>query len=399
MRVLLIDVNCKASSSGQIVYDLFSYVNSNGNEAIVCYGRGAEIQEKGIYKFGFDFETRIHAGLARVTGFNGCFSPLSTRRLIKIIEEFHPDVIHLHELHAYFVNIAPLIEYIKAHDIPVVWTFHCEYMYTGKCGHAGSCNNWKAECGNCPAVKIYPKSLFFDQTRIMFRTKKRLLNDLKAIYVTPSEYFAKRVRESFLNGKQIKVVHNGINTKVFFPRGKGNIRDKLGIPGGKVIILSVAPHILTGSKGGSWILELAKRQNNKNWEYVLVGDGERISKPLDNVTVVPLVKDKNKLAEIYSEADCFVLCSEHETFSLTCAEALCCGVPIAGFKCDAPETIFESPWAEFVDYGDLDKLEKKIYTQLKETKTGISEYAINEFSNDKMCSAYMEVYMKLVEEL
>ncbi len=398
MKVLLIDSVCKFGSTGEICYNLYKYVNASGNNAAFFYGRGEVVKERNIYKFGLDVETNIHAGLARITGFNGCFSPLSTWRLIQKIEEYKPDIIHLHELHAYFVNITPLIEYIKERGIPVIWTFHCEYMYTGKCGHAGSCNNWKSGCGNCPAIKEYPKSIVFDQTKKMFNEKKRLLKDLNAVYITPSEFFAKRVRESFLCDKQIEVIHNGINSDIYYPRGKGNARAKLGISPEKKIVLSVAPKILSSLKGGGWILELAKRQKDKSIEYVLVGDGNNIRKLSENVTIVPLVRDKNQLAEIYSEADCFVLCSKHETFSLTCAEALCCGAPIAGFKCDAPETVFMSPWAEFVDYGDLEGLETIVYVQLRRKRTDISEYGLREFSINRMCSSYVKKYMELLGE-
>ena len=109
MRVLLIDVNCKNSSTGKIVYDLYQGLVANGHDAAVCYGRGPLIEEDNIYKFGLDWETNIHAGLARITGLNGCFSPFSTKRLIAFMEKFKPDVVHIHELHAYFVNIAPVI--------------------------------------------------------------------------------------------------------------------------------------------------------------------------------------------------------------------------------------------------------------------------------------------------
>ena len=152
-RVLLIDVNCKNSSTGKIVYDLYQNLRADGREAAICYGRGPLVEGDNIFKFGIDTETKIHAGLARLTGYNGCFSPKSTKRLIEYIDQFNPDLIHIHELHAYFVNIKPLIEHIKKKGIPVVWTFHCEYMYTGKCGYAYECSNFQQSCGNCPAVK------------------------------------------------------------------------------------------------------------------------------------------------------------------------------------------------------------------------------------------------------
>ena len=236
MKVLLIDVNCKGSSTGKITYDLFTQLKKAGHEAAVCYGRGDLILEEGIYKSSLDWETNVHALLARLTGFNGCFSPVSTSRMIRYIEEFQPDVIHIHELHAYFVNLKPLLTYIKEKQIPVVWTFHCEYMYTGKCGHANECEHWKTECGNCPAVREYPKSLFFDQTRRMFRQKKQLLQDMKMTVVTPSQWLADRVRLSFLKDKPIKVIHNGIDTGIFYPRDTTQFRKQHDLEGKKIIL-------------------------------------------------------------------------------------------------------------------------------------------------------------------
>ena len=109
MKVLLIDVNCKDSSTGRIVYDMYTSINSSGNIAAVCYGRGRELAEPNIIKFGLDWETALHAILTRITGYTGCFSYFSTRRLMKFIREFRPDVVHIHELHAYFVNTKPLL--------------------------------------------------------------------------------------------------------------------------------------------------------------------------------------------------------------------------------------------------------------------------------------------------
>lgn len=230
MKILLIDVNCKYSSTGKIVYDLFQRLKEDGHEATICYGRGELIREEGIYKFGLDWETNIHAGLARITGLNGYYSYFSTQRLIKYIDQFEPDVIHIHELHAYFVNIKPLIEYIKKKNIKTIWTFHCEYMYTGKCGHSYECTNFETGCGKCPLVHEYPKSLFFDRTRKMFKDKKKILEDWEFTIVVPSQWLADRVKRSFLKNKKILIIYNGIDTEnIFYPREIEGLAEKYGI--------------------------------------------------------------------------------------------------------------------------------------------------------------------------
>lgn len=270
-RVLLIDVNCKFSSTGKIVYNLFKGLKEDGREAAICYGRGDEIHEEGIYKFGLDWETNIHAGLARITGYNGCFSPLSTKRLIAYIEKFQPDVIHIHELHAYFVNIKPLLEYIKKKKIKVVWTFHCEYMYTGKCGHAYSCTNFMHGCGKCPAVHEYPKSLFIDSTKQMFTMKRKAMNGLDVEIVVPSEWLAKRVKMSFLQNVKTSIIHNGIDTNIFKEQNTKSVRNELNIPSENQVVLAVAPDIMSESKGGKWVLKLAKAMKDKPFTFILIG--------------------------------------------------------------------------------------------------------------------------------
>ena len=270
-RVLLIDVNCKFSSTGKIVYNLFKGLKEDGREAAICYGRGDEIHEEGIYKFGLDWETNIHAGLARNTGYNGCFSPLSTKRLIAYIEEFQPDVIHIHELHAYFVNIKPLLEYIKKRKIKVVWTFHCEYMYTGKCGYTYDCKKYMSGCDNCPAIKEYPKSILFDKTKQMYLIKKKLLEDMDVEIITPSKWLADRVKLSFLKDKKIRVIHNGIDINIFHPMNVDDLKKQLNISPKDKVVIAIAPDIMIERKGGKQVLKLAKSMIDQSVVFVLVG--------------------------------------------------------------------------------------------------------------------------------
>lgn len=270
-RILLIDVNYKNSSTGKIVYDLFNGIKKEGRQARVCYGRGPKVNEEDVYKFGIDIETYMHASLARLTGYNARYSYVSTKRLINYIEEFKPDLIHIHELHAYFVNIRQLLDYIKEKNIPVVWTFHCEYMYTGKCGHAYKCNNFIDGCGNCPSIKDYPKSIWFDKTREMLKEKKEAMDGLNVRIVTPSKWLANRVKQSFLKDREISVIHNGIDTDIFHFVDASDLRKELNIKDDYKIILSLAPDIMSERKGGKWIIELSKMMKDDKYVFVLVG--------------------------------------------------------------------------------------------------------------------------------
>lgn len=392
MKILLIDVNCKYGSTGKIVYDIYSHLNACGHEAAVCYGRGRKIKEKNIFKFGLDLETYFHAFMTRLFGFTGCFSYFSTKRLIKYIKKFNPDVVHLHELHAYFINVAQILNYLKKRNIKVIHTLHCSFSYTGKCGLHLDCEKWKSGCGNCPRLKNYVSTMFFDHTKRMYEKKKLAFNGFNNFKITcPSEWLAEYAKQSFLNRYEISVVHNGVNTNVFYPKNVEYLREKYKIENQK-IILSVAPHLMNENKGGNWVLKLANHLDKDKFLFFMIGVDNIPNDCPENVIMISKINNQDELADYYSLADVFVLCSFRETFSLTCAESLSCGTPVAGFKCGAPETIFEKPFAVFVEYGDIRALAEAIkYINKQKLFEGISKYSLN-FSNETMLKQYELIY-------
>ena len=402
MRILYINVICKHGSTGKITYDLYTQCKDDGHEAVVCYGRGPKLKEPDVYKFGLDWETNVHALLTRLTGVNGCWSFFSTRRLLKFMDAFQPDVVHLHEPHAYFVNLQPLYDYFAKRNIPLVYTFHCEYAYTGKCGYAYDCERWKTGCGNCPQVREYPASFFFDFTKQMFRRKQTQWENLKKVVITtPSGWLADRVRCSFLKDRDIRVVYNGVDTKnVFYRRDTKALREEHGLTDEK-IVLTVAPKLMGERKGGRWVVQLARQMKDENIKFIMVGIEDMSQKFPDNVIPIARTANQHKLAEYYSMADCFVICSDKETFSMTCAESLCCGTPIAGFCSGAPETVFLQPHAVFGTYGDLDELEKNVKLQLNTAfdREKLAKEMQQLYSRDSMYANFMEIYKELTNEV
>lgn len=405
MRVLVLDVNCEYSSTGKIAYNLFSSLNEDGYEANIVYGRGPLVEKPGVYKFGLDWETYVHALLTRITGRNGCYSHFSTRRLINYIKEYKPDVVHIHELHAYFVNISELLQFLAKEQIPVVWTFHCEFMYTGKCGFAFECTNYKNGCGNCPYVHEYVKTLFFDRTRGMLAEKKKCMSalNIKAI-ATPSKWLADRTRETYLGKFNIQVVHNGIDTNgVFYPRTSGEeLRNQFDIPKDKRLILAVAPNIMEPRKGGQTVLDLAATMPDTH--FVLVGTDET-KRYADNVQLISRTRNQDELAEWYSAADLFIICSTAENFPTTCIEALCCGTPVVGLDLGGTSETAESPYGNFVkvnidDTSEVNKaailqgLSDAIATQLARNLTTeeVRKYAVEHYDNKVMYNQYLNIY-------
>ncbi len=405
MKVLLIDVNCKHSSTGKIVYDLYSELNNQDHEAAICYGRGPLVKEPMIYKFSSNLEMYAHAFLTRITGLTGVYSPIATHRLIKHIEKFNPDIVHIHELHAYFVNITPLINYLKKNKIKTVWTFHCEFMYTGKCGHAYECEKWKVECGNCPQVREYPSSLFFDFTKKMFNEKKKLFHNFNNLtIVTPSEWLANRVKQSFLKDKDIRVIHNGIDTtNIFYPRNFEHLKKKHNITDEK-IVLAVAPNLMSEQKGGRWLLELAKKFiNDDKIKFVLIGVDDLNQDFDDNIIALGRTSNQIELAEYYSMADITLLTSIKETFSLVSAESLACGTPVIGFDSGAPSEIAPKGYGVFVEYGDIKSLVREIRIFLNKesklkSKNECELYGKERYPKSLMFQHYMKLYKQKIEE-
>ncbi|WP_409272370.1 glycosyltransferase [Neobacillus sp. SCS-31] len=398
VRVLLIDVNFKNSSTGKIVYDLYDSLNRKGHTVAVCYGRGPIADEPGVYKFSSNLEVYAHAFLTRVTGLTGNYSYFATKKLIRFMEEFKPDVVHIHELHAYFVNYAPVINYLKEKNIKTVWTFHCEFMYTGKCGYAYDCDKWKTECGKCPRLKEYPSSMYFDFTRKMFNEKKKLFEGFDNLsIVTPSKWLADRVKASFLKDKDVHVVHNGIDTeKVFYPRTYKHLKKKHNITDEK-IVLAVAPDLMSSRKGGRWVLELAEKIKNTKIKFILIGVKDLSESFGENIIALGKTNNQNELAEYYSMADVFIICSERENFPTTCIEAISCGTPVIGFDEGGTKETAPDGYGVFVPYGDINQLESKLITALADNTyfksiNECAEYGFNNYSKLVMCEKYSKIY-------
>lgn len=397
MKVLLIDVNYKYSSTGKIVHDLAQELINSGHQARVLFGRGESIDNDVALRVAPVWEVYFHALMTRLTGLVGVFSYFATKRLIKQIKKFKPDVVHLHELHGYYVNYSEVVRFLKSSNIPVVWTFHCEFAYTGKCGYAYDCEKWKTECSSCPQIKEYPSSLYFDFTRYMFYEKKKDFEGFDNLtIVTPSAWLARRVKQSFLSGYDVRVIHNGIDTEgMFYPR---LINNK---PESKKTVLAVAPDIMSERKGGKWVLELASRFSD-DVEFLMVGVVGTVDGVPSNVRLVDRTSNQDELAAYYSEADLFLICSKRENFPTTCLEALACGTPVVGFDEGGTAETAPGSLGCFVPFGYVGSLEIAI----KDYFSGHSKIDQNEcrvfaeqnYSKSAMYSNYVRLYSELVNK-
>ena len=401
MKIAQIDVNYGSSSTGKIVSDLRVGLEESGHSVQAFFGRGPVSNIDAAHKISHDLEVGLHVLGTRVTGFTGDYSPMATRNLIKALDTYKPDLVHLHDLHGYFVNINTVVNYLKKNNIPTVWTFHCEFMYTGNCGYALDCDKWQTHCEACPSLAEYPKTWFFDRTAKMFDVKYKMFDDFENLHiVSPSDWLARRIRKSVIAGsKDISVISNGLDLDVFYPRDPNDLRSNLKLKD-QFTVLSVGSNFWSKLKGGEWILKLAERMPQVL--FVMVGVDSRPNLAPDNVHMIPPVRDQNLLAEYYSAADVLLLTSSHETFSMVTAESLACGTPVVGFDSGAPKEVAPNGYGSFVTHGDIEGLQVYITGHMKQSNkkqsSKYSDFAKKMYSKERMVQKYESIYKNLVKE-
>lgn len=399
MKIMQINVVYPNGSTGKIVKDIHDELIKKNHESLVCFGRGAEAREKNIYKIAPEFIMKAQSFRAKATGYTygGCL--YSTRNLINIIRNETPDVVHLHCVNGYMVNVYELLNYLKNNRISTVLTLHAEFMYTAGCGHALDCEKWKNGCGECPQRKNggRPASRVFDRSANEWQLMKKSFEGFDNLVVTSvSEWLNNRAKESpFFKKNRLKVVLNGVdNTNTFTPSEFGDLKEELSLKDEK-IILHVTANFKDPIKGGNYVLEIAKRFEKYNMKFIIVGLNSKIDNLPKNIIVLPKTKNQKRLAELYSMADITLLTSVRETFSMVTAESLSCGTPVIGFKAGGPESIALSQYSEFVTYGDLDSLENSILHWIDKKafhKNEIYKIARDRYSRENMCKEYLDIY-------
>ena len=334
-----VQINCVPSgSTGNIMLGEHKMRQENGDTSYVFWGRGRDSENEGEWKFANEFGCKSHALLDRITGKHGFYSSFSTRKMLKRLDEIEPDVVHLHNIHGYYVNIPMLFEWLANHDCKVEWTLHDCWAFTGHCSHFTyvKCEQWKTHCAcseKCPQLHSYPKTFSLNSCRWNFEQKKRyftLVSSDRMKLITPSQWLADLVGESFLSKYPVEVRHNTINTSVFKPT-QSDFRDRFGI-GDRFMVLGVA-FPWNERKGLSDFIRLANELDSSKFAVVLVGlTKKQASQIRQQIVAVPKLEDKKELAEAYSAADVFVHPGVEETFGMTVAEAQACGTTVVVTK-------------------------------------------------------------------
>lgn len=390
MKVLQVNNFYGENSTGKLAQLLHEGLRNRGIQAITVYGRGQITCSPGVIRLCPEWYARANSLLSQITGlpYGGCL--LSTGRLLRIVHKEKPDVVHLQCINGNFVNIYRLVRHLNRHGIPTVVSLHAEFMYTANCGHALDCDQWHQGCRRCPDPKQANRSKFLDRTGESWRKMHRAFRGFEenCIVCPVSKWTENRAKQSaILKSIPMKTVQNGVKTAIFGP--------KTGQKG--AYIFHATAHFSddpTNSKGGWYLLELAKRMPET--AFLVAGPTEGIDDLPGNVTLLGNVTDQAVLAELYRNARLTVLTSRRETFSMPCAESLCCGTPVVGFRAGGPEEIALEGYSQFVPFGDLDALEGAVRKWLN-SDADPGPAAVRAYDSAKMVEHFERIYRSFYE--
>lgn len=396
-----------AGSTGKMVTQICEQASQLGWDCVSLFPKATRKPSETIreYPVCLPYEQGIYRRITHWTGLHYGFAPLSTARILRLLRKEKPDLVHLHSINCAMVNIYRLMAFLKKHRIHTVVTNHAEFFYTGNCPHAFDCDRWLTGCGSCPALFRASSSKWLDRTHTGWTKMGKAFRDfpnLAVVSVSPWVHSRSQKSPIMENVPQYTIL-NGVDTQVFHPAHQDKLRKQLGLAPSTKIILHVTANFSdspTDSKGGRYLLQLAKTMGDCDVHFVVAGK-HRVNQPVPgNMTLLGPVKDQPLLAQYYSEADLCVTVSQRETFGMTVAEALCCGTPVAGFVSGGSDSIALTQHTQFVPFGQVDDLESCIrhrwlYYKTSETAPKIATQAQAVYSGPVMARQYCDLYQTL----
>ena len=386
-----------------MVEDIHTRLERDGHESFVVYGLGScpESHTDRIYKMTSNFWAKQYDRMARIIGLRYNCAYIETICLIRRIKKINPDLVHLHCMNCSYINPFILLKWLGRHNFKVLVTHHADVTITANCDHAYECVLWKTGCKrHCQQLKKERHYILLAYALLSWKQMRNAFAKVKYLYASGvSKWMAERVKMSpFFANAECRVIENGLDV-VSFKYDVNNINPKLSALRERncQIVLHVTPSVLNPLKGSQYVIELARKMPNV--KFVIVGcRNEKLPASPTNVIYVPYVKSKVELASYYQNADVTLLTSKRESFSLVTAESLCCGTPVVGFKAGAPESIAIAEYASFVEYGDIQNLQKAIEFILdkKYDKIAISEVACKRYDSEMMYNGYLSYYRDII---
>ena len=408
-KLLQINITANWGSTGKIAEQIGLCAMSHGWKSYVTYGRWCNPSQSHLIKVGNKLDMYLHYGEQRIRDNEGLCSRGATKRLIRQVEDIKPDVVQLHNIHDHFLNYRLLFKYLNQTDIKVVWTFHDCWAFTGHCFHfvTKNCDRWKTGCHDCPLKNEYPKT-FLDRSREHYDLKKQLFGACKNMTIVPvSNWMRDFVKESFLKGKRIEVIHNGVDQKIFKPYGA-----KPSVEDGRLRIIAVSS-VWYPDKGELDIYKLREMLPEDEFEITMVGLSEKQAKKLPSgIRGIQRTQNVQELVQLYAESDVFINPTYVDTFPTVNLEALACGTPVITYRTGgSPEAIRDDsfdklrnqtvesyPCGMVIEQGNVEDLADAI-RKMKEhplSSDDCRKRAEECFDKDKCFEEYIKLYQNLM---
>ena len=329
--ILQISIQINCGSVGRIAEQIGETANNGGWESYITYSRSYLPSKSKIIKIGNKFDTYWHGINTRILDNHCLCSVYATKKLVDKIKQIKPDIIHLHNIHGYYLNMKILFDFLRNNTIPVVWTLHDCWSFTGHCVYFDfiGCNKWITGCYECPQKSTYPASRILDQSRRNYKLKKQLFNSVSNMTVVPVSYWlGELVKNSYLNKYPIHVIQNGVDIDVFHPIIKTDTTQKKYNLENKFILLGVAS-TWSIRKGLDDFIALGSIIDHTIFKIVMIGLNKNQIKNLPkNIIGIERTENVNELVSLYSVADVFLNPTLEDSFPTTNLEALACGTPV-----------------------------------------------------------------------
>lgn len=403
MRVLQINGFYPDGSTGKIVQNISNLLEEEGENSFVAFGSSnkKKIDSKKCLRMKTGLGLYISIIQTRLGGRNGFNDRRATYRLIQWIEQVNPNVIHLHNIHGFYINIEILFSYLKAVKLPVIWTLHDCWSITGHCAcfdYVG-CDKWKNGCNSCEQLKYYPIS-FCDKSKENYWNKKEIFTSLEEEnlkIVVPSQWLGNIIKQSFLNKYEIRQIYNGVDLNLFKPT-LNNIRNQYGLDGKKIILTVVYGY---NERKGLLDLNLLADLLDTNYQIIVVGVEKKAKKKFNpKILVLEKTKTQYELAQFYSVADVYVNLTLEEVMGMTNIEALACGTPVVTYSSGGSPECVDDKTGKVVERRNIHRMKEEIEKILSKPKTFYSVQcrlrAEEYFDNKKMAQHYLRLYEEML---
>lgn len=394
MNMLQVNTTVNTGSTGRIAEGIGRQLMKSGHQSTIAYGRSANASASETMRIGNKWDQRWHGLMTRLRDRHGLASKRATKSFLSKWIHHPPDVIGLHNIHGYYLHYPALFSFIKQHHIPVIWTFHDCWPFTGHCTYFDrvECKKWQSHCHNCPMTGYYPTSWGRDRSYKNFIDKRTSFTGVANLtIVTPSHWLQKLVKQSFLQEYPVKVIHNGIDLEVFQPVRLGN-NDKL--------ILGVA-NPWSERKGLSDFLSL-RQMLPKEYRMVLIGLSQKQRQQLpEGIEGILKTESVEELAEWYSRATVFVNPTHVDNFPTVNLEALGCGTPVVTYNTGGSPEAVDANTGRVVDKGDIKGLATAInelaVKDQQSLKNACRQRAEKYFNQEERYKEYVQLYEEIAE--